>query len=339
MGKTRVPRVRRCRSLLLVFIVSAGCAAAAPAYRGFSYTPWSRDALLDPGSDRSILDMKADGANAVALNVWWFQDNERSIGITEDFTRYSASQDSVRHAIRLMHSAGLKVLLKPMVDCRNGKWRGEIRPSRAWFDAYGAFITLWAGIAKEEGVEAFSVGCELAKTEAWEKEWRQVVSAVRAVYPGPLTYAANHGSEGAISWWDAVNFIGIDAYYPLTAHRDPSQAELDRAWVSRAHGIKRWRDARWPGMTVVFTEVGYRSADGTNTAPWDYAPGRVLDLGEQRDCYQAFFSALWNETWWGGAFLWNWETNPESGGAQDTGYTPHLKPAEGVVRSYYLYGQ
>lgn len=325
--------------LLMILLFAIGLmngAAGAPLYRGFSYTPWSRDALLDPGSDQSILNMKADGVNAVALNVWWFQDNEGSSSITEDFTRYSASQESVRRAIRFMHSVGLKVLLKPMVDCRNGRWRGEIRPSAAWFAAYRTFITLWASIAREEDAGAFCVGCEFVKTDSWAKEWRQVVSAVRTVYPGPLTYAANHGSEDAVKWWDAVDFIGIDAYYPLTACKDPTPAELKEAWMSRSKSIKSWRDSHWPAMTVVFTEVGYRSADGANRAPWDYSSIWGLDLQEQADCYEALFSTLWNQTWWAGAFLWNWETDPLAGGPSDTGYTPHLKTAEQVVRSYYL---
>jgi hypothetical protein len=37
-------------------------------------------------------------------------------------------------------------------------------------------------------------------------------------YSGPLLYAANHGNEGSVAWWDAVDIIGVDAYYSL----DPS---------------------------------------------------------------------------------------------------------------------
>jgi hypothetical protein len=321
---------------MLVFSLGmAAAAAGAPLYRGFSYTPWSRDALLSPGSDQSIANMQADGANAVALNVWWFQDNEGSSSITEDFTRYSASRESVRHAIRFMHSIGLKVLLKPMVDCRNGKWRGEIRPSAAWFAGYLTFITLWADIAREEGVEALCVGCELVKTDSWAKEWRQVVAAVRTIYHGTLTYAANHGSEDTVKWWDAVDFIGIDAYYPLTGSKNPTPEQLRKAWMSRGRSIRNWRDLHWPAEIVVFTEVGYRSADGTNRAPWDYSSTWGLDLQEQSDCYEAMFSALWTEAWWAGAFLWNWETDPNAGGPLDAGFTPHLKTAEQVVRGYY----
>jgi hypothetical protein len=88
-------------------------------------------------------------------------------------------------------------------------------------------------------------------------------------------------------------------------------------------------------MTVVFTEVGYRSADGTNSAPWDFSSTWGPDLQEQADCYEALFSVLWNETWWAGAFLWNWETDPNAGGLSDTGYTPQRKPAEQVLRSHY----
>lgn len=320
----------------LSLLGSRSQAFAAPLFRGFSYTPWQKDALLGAGSDQSILNMKADGVDAVALNVWWFQDDERSDRITEDFTRYSASLESVRHAIRFLHANGMKVLLKPMVDCRNGVWRGRIRPSPSWFAGYQGFITLWAGIAEQEGVETFSIGCELSMTQSWAREWRRIAAAVREVYHGPLTYAANHGSEQAVQWWDAVDFIGIDAYYALTIRNDPTARQLDRAWASRRDRIAAWRKSRWPAKQVIFTEVGYRSVDGANRSPWDYTSKGKLDLQEQADCYGALFSALWDEPWWGGAFLWNWETDPEAGGALDPGYTPQHKPAEQVLRSYYL---
>ncbi len=69
---------------VLAWLFVAASVGAAPLYRGFSYTPWSKDALLSPDSDASIDAMKADGVDAVALNVWWFQDDERATEITAD---------------------------------------------------------------------------------------------------------------------------------------------------------------------------------------------------------------------------------------------------------------
>jgi len=64
-------------------------------------------------------------------------------------------------------------------------------------------------------------------------DWRSVISDVRGLYSGPLTYASNHsGEETSIKWWDAVDYIGVDAYYPLTYKNDPTVAELKTAWLT-----------------------------------------------------------------------------------------------------------
>lgn len=37
---------------------------------------------------------------------------------------------------------------------------------------------------------------------------------MREVYSGELTASANYGGEETgKSWWDAVDYIGVDAYY------------------------------------------------------------------------------------------------------------------------------
>ena len=119
----------------------------------------------------------------------------------------------------------------------------------------------------------FCIGCEYVETArvmAWEPHWRRIAASVRGVYNGPLTYASNHGNEQNIRWWDALDYIGIDAYYSLTNDDDPTQEELIAAWLSRADKIEAWRNRRWPGMPILFTEIGYRSYDGANRQPWDY---------------------------------------------------------------------
>ena len=65
----------------------------------------------------------------------------------------------------------------------------------------------------------------LTGTAKREENWRSIIEAVRAIFtkPDSLTYAANWGEEErAIRWWDALDYIGIDAYYPLTKESHPS---------------------------------------------------------------------------------------------------------------------
>ncbi|MBI5707647.1 MAG: PEP-CTERM sorting domain-containing protein [Armatimonadetes bacterium] len=303
--------------------------------RGMSLTPWGQNALLQPSSDASIERMKQIGVRTVALNVWWFQDGENSNTISEDFSRYSASEPSVLHAIQKIHSLGMRVLLKPMVDLRNGAWRGTINPSGAWFGGYSDFINHWAEFAASNGVEALSVGCEFNRTESWASSWRSVIAGVRSRYSGALTYSANWDAYASISWWDALDTIGIDAYFPLTNKNDPSLQELQSRWGALSSTLDSWRVGRGLSQRIEFTEVGYRSMDGANKAPWSWGNSGTVDLQEQADCYEALLSTLWDRPWWEGAYWWNWETWPSAGGVNDDGFTPQNKLAEGVVERYY----
>jgi hypothetical protein len=156
---------------------------------------------------------------------------------------------------------------------------------------------------------------------------------VRSRYHGPLTYAANWGSETSINWWDAVDYIGVDAYYPLTSKNDPTVAELKAAWQPYSATLASLAVA-W-NKTILFTEIGYRSQDGSNQHPSEWQSGGTVDLQEQADAYQAAFETIYNQPWFAGMYWWSWGVDPFEGSECDNGYTPHDKPAEDVLRSWY----
>ena len=313
-------------------------AAAAPEFHGVSYTPFSENVLLTPGSDQSIASMQTVGVDTVALNFWAFQDNENSSNISLDFNYYSASIPSIEHAIDQIHGRGMKVLLKPMIDLRNGAWRGEINPSAAWFNAYGTFINDWATFAQSHGVEMLSVGCEFNKLDASDAQWRNVVAGVRARYSGPITYSATFNSYQTVTWWDMLDYIGIDAYFAVADTNHPTPAQLQQAWQNLAGQIQTWRLGLPASRPVLFTEVGLRSADGATIQPWYWEDigHATVDLQEQADYYEALLSVMSTQPWWDGAFWWNWEPDPNAGGPLNDSYTPQNKPALDVLRAYYI---
>ena len=142
----------------------AQLAFAAPAYKGMSYTSFGTNVLSSAGSDQSLLNMSMVGTDTVALNFWWFQNSTTANSMAEDFTRYSSTVSSISHAIDTIHSLGMKVLLKPMLDVSDaaGTWRAYINPSDKdqWFANYTNFLGTFADMAQTKGVELFSVGCE-----------------------------------------------------------------------------------------------------------------------------------------------------------------------------------
>ncbi|MFL7793959.1 MAG: hypothetical protein AB8I69_17590, partial [Anaerolineae bacterium] len=341
-----IARIALCAGLLL-----SACCPEMPAIpdapqgfqKGLNYTAWARGQFSTPESDHSLKNLAATGANWVAIVVFGYQQTYTSTTVTRDPSRTASDADLI-HAIAAAHDLGLKVMLKPHIDLRHDRdhWRGNIGEAFAdeaqwqeWFASYSAFINHYAKLAQKQEVDQFCVGTELVGTTHREDDWREIVAGVREHFSGPITYAGNHGTEDmGITWWDAVDFIGIDAYYVLTDKTDPTLPELEAAWADKGYIETMASLAEKYDRPALITEIGYRSADGTVKTPWDWND-LPLDLQEQSDAYQAALKVLWDQPWLAGIYWWNWDVNPQKGGLEDKDYTPYGKPAERILRAYY----
>ncbi len=306
--------------------------------KGMSYAGWWNNSYLTKESDISLENLKNTGAKWVSLVVTWYQEDEHSTYISRDVDA-TPSDESIIHAVETIHSLGMKVMLKPHVDLYNGEWRGEIwfeeeGEWKAWFDSYKNFISHYAQLAEEHGIEQLCIGCELVET-THRKEWFDIIDVVRERFSGPITYAANWDNYQNVPFWQALDFIGIDAYFPLTDKNDPSINELMDAWKKWKSDIEEIYNLTM--KPVVFTEIGYRSIDGCNRDPWNWRRHGRIDLQEQADCYEAAFRTFYNESWFYGFYWWMWYPDLE-GGENDMGYTPYRKPAEIILKKYYLGG-
>ena len=164
-------------------------------------------------------------------------------------------------------------MLKPQLYCENGQGQGDLTPTdpAAWFASYATFINHYAQIAQNNGVELFCVGCELnhLDTSTYDANWRTVISGVRAIYNGPLTYAADWSTYARIPFWGALDYAGIDAYFPLSNAKTPSVADLVRGWsnyvdttAERTTGRTRSRHGRRPCINRLSSP---RSGTGAST--------------------------------------------------------------------------
>lgn len=352
----RIEKMPRTSStpLILLSCFLFGCAffcgneaSAQPAYKGMSYTSFGADVLGGAPSDQSLYDLSLLGTNTVALNVWWFQQTPSSTMIAEDDSRYSSTMSSVQHAIDTIHSLGMNVLLKPMVDVNDGTWRAQITPINVndWFASYTNFIDTFADLAqtnKSKGVTMLSVGCELNSMEQYTSQWNNVIAGIRSRYTGQLTYAANFsptsvgstnnvGGYTTVPWWNKLDAIGIDAYFPLTNTNNPTESQLQSSWNGIANNIQSWRTSQGLSQKVIFTEVGYASQDGSNTAPWSATTSSKVDQQEQSDSYQALMTTMNSRSWYDGQFWWSWNTDPLGGYSDPTGFTPQQKSVQNVL--------
>lgn len=234
---------------------------------------------------------------------------------------------------------GIKTLLKPHLWVRHGAWPGEIAMATddewaRWFASYEAFILHYARLAEAHGFEALAVGTELGKTIPRTANWKRIVARVREVYHGKITYCANWNDEPErVAFWDDLDFIGVQAYYPLATVDRPTKKEIEAAWAPVAAKLEAL--AKRTRKPLVFTEVGFKSHAGALKEPWQWETEGAVDLDLQRDAYAAMFETFWTKPWFGGTFVWKWHPARRSNPRSDRDFTPQGKPALSVIKAYY----
>lgn len=258
---------------------------------------------------------------------------------TGSFGFWGESDAGLIETTRLAHARGIRVLLKPHVWTHAG-WVGAIAmKSEAdwakWFQGYETFILHYADLAERNGIEALAIGTELEGTTRREREWRAVIARVRARYHGALVYCANWSGEvDRIRFWDALDWIGVQAYYPLSDRVDPSVEVLCAGWrgpLARLEALSRRL-----GKPVVLTEAGYHSLDTAASRPWEWDLRGNPSPGTQARCYESLLRCARANAWIRGIFFWKWFPDmARSDPARNTGYTPQNKPAEGVMARQY----
>jgi hypothetical protein len=309
--------------------------AAGSWARGFNFTNWTPDGYATPAAASSLAQLRATGADTVALIPTWYQARRDSTTIAPDRDK-SPTDASLTVAVALAHANGLKVFLRPLVDATTPVSRTDFDPRSpaAWFASYERFIYHYASLAQRLGVDTFSVGAEFTSLDGprYEAQWRLIIAGVRRRFHGPLTYSANtRAAWEHVRFWDALDAIGVDTYFPL-AHGTPSTADL----------VGRWRASYLPPMAalaaryakgVVLTELGYPSTTTALWTPWE-SRGRYSATAQQRGL-DAALRAFTATRWFGGAMIWDWSTDPRAGGAGRTNYTPQHKPAQATVERWF----
>lgn len=310
--------------------------------KGIVYASWWHGEYSSSESDKTLAQsIKPLGVNWISIVVTCYQQRISSAHIQCKPETYTPTDADLAHIIQDAHRSGLRVMLKPHIDLagESKHWRGEIGSGtdeaawQTWFKSYTAFITHYATIAQDNGADYFVVGTELVNTSYRTENWRSVIKTVRNIYHGPLTYSAHHlDEEFAIDWWDALDAIGIDAYYPLAQNEHPRVAQIKAAWVPIVSRLSQL-SKKW-ARPVILTEVGYESIEGANRTPWQ-TRGHTIEYEEQADSYQALFEAFSGQAWWHGVYWWVWTVHTARDSALNHEFTACNKPAEDILRKNY----
>ena len=345
--------------------------ALAPGFRrGVSW--WMSEGRSDAGS-ASFQRLASLGVTWVSIHTWDPLQRGLDEPVFAKPDRHFGFRD-LGALVRSAHAAGLRVMVKPHLEMRSFEATDEERrilqgsdsPARRalaarfeaqratgehlqhnrismrdeadwrrWFESYAAYVLPYARDAQAAGADMFCVGREMDSTVIRrEADWRSLVSRVRSEFAGPLTYSANFDTWQGIGFWDALDFIGVSAYFPLSDRPSPSLAELEAGWD---HALAPLEQAsRRFGRPVLLTEAGFPSIPTAAKAPW--REERVqADVWLQARCYEATLRALARRPWIEGAYFWLWERSSPPA-FRDPSHAIVGKPASFTMARWYVRG-
>jgi len=302
--------------------------------KGFTFGWMSgRGEFRKPEAKESLrLMAERTGSSHVIFALAALQDHPQAVEVKYR-GEHMVEDDELLDMIRYARTLGLRVILKPTVNCNDGTWRAHINffdidvPCEPkwtdWFRSYTAYQKHYAAIAEQEKCEMFIVGCEMVQSERRSAEWREVIAAVREVYTGLVSYNTDKYQEGHVAWWDAVDVISSSGYYPI----GDWEAQLDRIEQEIAPYKKPF----------FFAEAGCPSRSGSAQVPNDWGLEGVVSAEEQERFYEAMFRHASQREWVRGFGLWDWSANlyQEKNALTDDGYGVYGKPAERVIRRFY----
>lgn len=312
-------------ALVLAALAPGGFDPEAPV-RGITISThrggqdWSSDQMPE-----ALADIATIGANWVAIHPYGRIGGDGSVT-----TRYFGADASthITRPIREARAKGLKILIKPHLAYWGSpfSWRGEIgfESDEAWdrfWRDYERFILQIARLSRD--ADGLVVGTELRQTEEDEARWRSLIANVRAETDVPLTYAANWDDYEGVAFWDALDAIGIQAYFPLTDENDSSESAIRRGWEQWMGTLSAFaRDHERP---ILFTELGYNQAYAAPVRPWEYETDDEGARSIQELCMQVALTSIENEPSVLGAFLWKWFVPPRSVGRNFQLATPSMR--------------
>ena len=297
----------------------------------------------EPFSQNPMPDVEAVGANWIAVIPYAYtRKNEPKVHYDNSKWQWWGERpEGCTRTVELAKEQGLKVMLKPQVYVP-GSWTGDLAFTEEewtqWEQDYRDYMLPMAKMAEQKKVDLLCIGTEL-KLGVQQREafWRAFIKEVRALYSGKLVYAANWDEYELVPFWDALDYVGVNAYFPLVNEATPDVAALVEAWQPTVEKMRAfYEEVQKP---ILFTEFGYLSVDGCAYNTWELE-GKIKQVAineqAQANALEGLFRTFWPEPYWHGGFLWKWFPNMrghEGYPAKD--YTPQGKIGEQALKKWY----
>lgn len=298
-----------------------------------------------PAFERGLDEAVRLGATWISLTPFGRAWDLKATGVDKTFELPLAqNQHGMLRAVQQAHARGLKVLLVPHLWVESGGWRAEIDPDgaegwRRFAESYRGFVLEWARFGARARVDMLAVGVELRSwvTTTHAPSFFPILRDVRAVYAGPLTYAANWDDVEQTVIWGELDVIGINAFYPLTDRQNASQTELEQGGLEVAKKVKALAEL-WQ-KPVVFNEFGYTARVDPALRPWewpDHMRDVKVDARAQAAAYRGLLRGMLATAELRGGFVWRLYADPDDLSQEaEWGFSPRGREAELLLRGAY----
>jgi glycosyl hydrolase family 113 len=301
---------------------------------GFNLISWDPATNNDPRAwERAV--RQIHGLGVARITVIGYHPVDRATGRIGGRSRFDSalgpSKEVLAAAMTTARSLGMAVSLKHFIEIDNPKgegseWRGDLdfeEPKLTeFFREYEAYVLDMAQFAQQHGASRYYIGSELSaltRNPAAQPHWLSLIAKCRKVYRAAksedrrqLTYAANFDEYQHVRFWDQLDEIGIDAYFPLTPRRGLSSLflrpvqKMVGSWHKILPDLQQFQEKH--GRQILFSEWGVVPFKGTSSAPFEWQPSKVSDRHEALSAYRATLLALddQDECWLSGVDFWHW---------------------------------
>lgn len=218
-----------------------------------------------------------------------------------------------------------------------------VESEKEWKEIERAYEELFYELAKLSNefpeVKLLSVGNELREfTKRRPNFFKKLILRIKQDFPNlKLTYSANWDEYKSVTFWDNLDYIGVNPYFPLVNKKTPTVSEVKQALTPIKKDLKDL-SCRYE-KPILFTEYGYRSIDYGTWKAWllENITTKNYNFATQSNAYTAFYETFWDEDWVSGGFFWEWKIvfDRQKNNPKENGWYINDKPVEKIIKDRY----
>ena len=222
------------------------------------------------------------------------------------------SLKEISYAIIAAKKLNFRVTLRFYIDLKTKDWRCHLNPKskKSFFKDLDQKYKDFAIFLEKEKVDTFIIGaelCQLTKKE-FKHQWIDLITSIRKNYYGKITYGSNWGEVNGerefeqISFWHALDFIGIDHYKPIS---DEKLTNGDLIFEDQKQFFKKYETIAYKyRKRIIFTEIGFPGASDGHREPFSWTMKGVSNQKRQALLYKETLKAISTMSMVEGIYIW-----------------------------------